>query len=502
VFAGVALVLIALTLTVAISPDIQGHVVAPHLDIVLDTVAAAVSIGVAVLAWNRFREDGEPIALFQTAAFLPLAAAYAIALLVAAALDSSSSMMPLGTDEQNFVFAAARLSTAVLLVLGGITSLGQWAIRRPLTLIVLALLPTTLVALLVYVVGTGGLPPITTQATSDPAALRDIAPLGLAFQLITAVMFLAAAWTIRRLPARRLIAADAYLSIGLLFAAFAEVLWAIFPSGHPAQVSLGDVLRLACFLALLLGIETEARDILRQLRRANGELESLREADLLRAQLEERARLARELHDGLAQDLWLAKLKAGRLATSGELSPDAGQLLREVEGAIEAGLSEARQAVMALRLSAPAGSNLCALMERHIEDYEDRFGLRVTFRCDQGADALPPRTQAELLRIVQEALVNVRQHADATVVRVTLAVGDDRLGLVISDNGRGFDPALVSEHSFGLTSMRERTQLIGGTLAIDTSPGDGTRITLEAPLAGTSPQASPTGPVITERQPA
>jgi signal transduction histidine kinase len=95
------------------------------------------------------------------------------------------------------------------------------------------------------------------------------------------------------------------------------------------------------------------------------------------------------------------------------------------------------------------------------------------------------RTQAEILRIVQEALTNTAKHADATIVGVRLTIKGDRIMLRVVDNGRGFDVRAAGDAGYGLTSMRERASLIEGRLRIASRPGAGTRVMLTAPLART-----------------
>ena len=179
----------------------------------------------------------------------------------------------------------------------------------------------------------------------------------------------------------------------------------LYPSAHPGQVSTADLLRLVCSSSLLLGLEHALRVALRQLRRANVELDELRDAEGERAVLEERTRLARELHDGLAQDLWLAKLRTGELANMEGLPAYARRAAGDAVVAIDIGLSDAREAVAALRSPAHADSGFCNLVRGAVEDYGDRFGLRVEFTFD-GEHSAPyrtARTQAEVLRIAQEA---------------------------------------------------------------------------------------------------
>jgi two-component system NarL family sensor kinase len=122
-----------------------------------------------------------------------------------------------------------------------------------------------------------------------------------------------------------------------------------------------------------------------------------------------------------------------------------------------------------------------------VEDHGDRFGLRVEYTFVGDHDArIAPRTQAEVLRIAQEALANVARHADATVVGVRLAIKGGRITLRIADNGRGFDAASIGPDRYGIASMRERTALIGGRLRIASRPESGTLIVLTAPFAGPS----------------
>jgi two-component system nitrate/nitrite sensor histidine kinase NarX len=113
-------------------------------------------------------------------------------------------------------------------------------------------------------------------------------------------------------------------------------------------------------------------------------------------------------------------------------------------------------------------------------DFSDRFALRAEVKNTGPVPELEPRAQAEVLRIVQEALTNVRKHADATVVRVDLESGAD-LKVTIADNGRGFRPD-VATGGFGLESMRQRAELIGARLTVSSEPSDGTRVELVVPV--------------------
>jgi signal transduction histidine kinase len=207
--------------------------------------------------------------------------------------------------------------------------------------------------------------------------------------------------------------------------------------------------------------------------------------DAANAGLAERARLAREIHDGLAQDLWYAKLKQSRLAAADELSEETRKTVQEVLNSLDSALSEARQAVMAMRAD-PATASLEDVLRAYLDDFADRFGIHAEFSVEGNLPRLSPRTEAEVLRIVQEALNNIRKHADATVVRLRVERADGRVRLTIADNGRGFDPSAVGGDRFGLQSMRERAELVGAELDIASTPSDGTRVQLDMPLASPS----------------
>lgn len=201
------------------------------------------------------------------------------------------------------------------------------------------------------------------------------------------------------------------------------------------------------------------------------------------AAAQERERLARELHDGLAQDLWLAKLKATRLAAQPELGAEARVLGDEIAAAVDAGITEARHVVATLRGSDATSGSLGELLGRSLEDFEDRFGLAVEWECPAELPALPARAEVEALRIVGEALTNVRRHADATVVRVRGAVDRGAVILEVRDNGRGFEPASLGGGTYGVAGMRERAAQIGGELEIDSAPRQGTSVRLRVPVA-------------------
>jgi signal transduction histidine kinase len=472
-------------------PGIHGHGIQPALDLSLDTIAAVVCIALTALAWARFRERQVIAAAYHAAAFLALSTAYGIGVFIS--LQTAASFASLATPEnvQALVFIVARFAAAILFVIAG------WHTGRPTYgwnpawLLVAPALGVLLAALVGRLLDP---PPGPLQIITFPDAsgLPEITPFGAAVDVVTSALFFVGAYVSRGLWRQGHAVIDGWIAIGLVFAGFAELHWALYPSAHPGQVSTADLLRLACSACLLAGLASAIRASQRELRTANVELEELREAEVERAAMEERTRLARELHDGLAQDLWLAKLRTGELLAMDGLPVAARRAAESASVAIDVGLGDARDAVAALRGSALVDSGFCNLVRQTVEDHGDRFGLRVEYRFEGDHLArIAPRTQAEILRIAQEALANVARHADATLVGVRLTVADGRVTLRIADNGHGFNARAPRPTGYGLASMRERATLVGGRLRIASTPGAGTMVILKAPFVPPSATARP-----------
>ena len=465
----------------AVVPALDVRSVVPGLDLVLDTVTTFVALSVVVLSWVRHRHGAGRVVPFLAAAFLVLAIANGLSVaLVLLGLDAKSGMsLSVPGQAPLYVFITARFLAVTILIVGSLASLRDRRLRRPGTLVVGAAIGMALLIVAIQMQA-GRLTPLATAG--GPGSLPVSTEYGAVSQLVLAALFLVAAALSRRLHRRTGSVGHAWLAVGLVFGAFAQGLEAVYPSGYVGLVTAGDFLRLAFDVTLLIGIVAEEGATLVGLRVANRDLDRLRMLDAQRAALEERAHLSRELHDGLAQNLWFAKLKAGRLSAMPGLGQEADAVIEELESALDAGLAEARQAVSALRVSGEMAGPLWDVIARYVDDFADRFGIRADVECPSGRSGLTPRAEAELLRIAQEALNNVHQHADATVVHVRASVDDDHVELRVDDNGRGFDPDAVGDRAFGLTSMRQRTALIGGEFHIDSRPQDGTRLRVVVPL--------------------
>lgn len=474
-----------------VAPAILVHVIAPSLDIVLDTFTTAVTLGVVGLGWIRYRQSGQPAAVFQAAAFLVLAIANALPIaFVTTGLDVQAGMALVGPGQAPmYLFPVARLFAAGLLVLGGLASLRSKVVHHAAAML---LFPSVAMLLLVGLIEAAApaLPSLgafgLAAERSEPPPMAMPTPFGASIELLAAALFLWAAGLSRRLWRRNGSISDGYFALGFVFAAFAQINATVYPGTYTGLVTSGDIMRLVFDVFLLLGIQAEGADALRRLRRANQLLAWLMRSEAARAGLEERARLSRELHDGLSQDLWLAKLKAARLAARPDLGPEARALTTELGQAIDAGLAQAHEAVATLRVPDEPGGSFGEVLAKLVNDFADRFGVRVEFEHDPALPALPPRAQVELMRITQEALTNVRRHADATVVRVRATTENGGFLVAVKDNGRGFDPSNVGPDAYGLAGMKERAAQIGGDVTIDSRPLDGTLVRLRIPLEGSA----------------
>lgn len=475
-----------LSLAVWLNPSFAGVEEARALDITINVSAIFVGAGVALLAWVRWRDAGEPVALYESSAFLALTVINI--LMIGLVIVGREAEFGLAADHPGaapiYLWTLTRAAAAALLVIGAARSLRREAPPLPATFLEVAPTVGVVFAGIMLFGREAILPPVPGADAFDPGGLRVIAlsavSTGIVFvQVAIFVAFIVAAILFRRLYIRDEHISDGFLSAGLVVAAFGQLHFALDPVVATGIVTSTDALRLGFYAILLMGILAELGADYRALRRANAELRRLRDVDAANAALAERTRLAREIHDGLAQDLWYAKLKQGRLTQNASLDAEARTSAGEVLDAIDSALAEARQAVMAMRVDPAVPSSLEEVLRSYVEDFADRFGVRAEFEADGTLPRLPARTEAEVLRIVQEALNNVRRHADATLVRVRAERDGSISRVSVTDNGHGFDPSAVPVGSYGLRGMQERADLVGASLDIRSRDRDGTRITIE-----------------------
>jgi signal transduction histidine kinase len=250
---------------------------------------------------------------------------------------------------------------------------------------------------------------------------------------------------------------DRWLALGSTLMLFASLHFIFTPPVGADQVSQADFLQLLAYCVLLVGI-----------------WRAIRASEFGRAIAEERSRLAREIHDGLAQYLFAVSANVALLEAGAE--PDETlPLLREAAAAAQ---QEARFAILALS-SAAGRSPFDAALRRYVELVRSDGALEVQVEIDP-AVRLSADEQIEAFRIVQEGLTNARRHSGARRAWVVVGARGRERVVAVRDDGRGFDPAAPAG-GFGLRNMRDRAASLGGALDLRSAAGTGTSVALVLP---------------------
>ena len=259
------------------------------------------------------------------------------------------------------------------------------------------------------------------------------------------------------------------------------------PEGHDEVAALAGAF--AKILDDLQQERTELKSLSSELERRvavrTREVERLAEESRYAAIVRERLKIARDLHDTLAHSMMamLSEIRFLRKLHSRDPSAMAGELAHAEEVAHE-GLKEARSAITQMRLNTVRETGLGPALSNLFDRFIDRTGLTGEFVSDLEAARFGDERAETLLRMTQEALRNVEQHARATRVLVRLGAADgSRLELSIEDNGIGFDPRLHRPDHYGLVGLREQADLIGADLNIESEPGAGTRLVVSLRLS-------------------
>jgi signal transduction histidine kinase len=202
------------------------------------------------------------------------------------------------------------------------------------------------------------------------------------------------------------------------------------------------------------------------------------------AVLKERMKLAREIHDGLASDLSAVVALFKYHENRREVDPvDAEGLLVQMRGLVEQSLQNARDILATLRPRHQVPTHLADAARRHIEDFSQTYGITAITRILGEDDKIDEEERDAIFHVLREALTNVRRHSEAGVVNITIDLRQRPFSLVIEDDGIGFDMAALEDKagSFGLLGMRERAELLGGSVDISNSPMGGARISFHGP---------------------
>jgi two-component system NarL family sensor kinase len=201
--------------------------------------------------------------------------------------------------------------------------------------------------------------------------------------------------------------------------------------------------------------------------------------------MEERYRLAREIHDTLAQNLAAITLQMEMADALFERDAVKEEIWPSVRKALElsrSGLQEARRSVLDLRAVPLEGRSLAQALESLLDEFREKTGVSVRARTVGAGQPLSVRLEVGLYRIAQEALANIEKHARASQVDLALVVTPESLELIVEDNGHGFRVEAIPEGSYGLVGINERVHLMGGQLHLQSAPEKGTQLKVTIPL--------------------
>ena len=442
------------TLAISVLPFVEFAYRSPELHVAIETAATLIASLTALLVIGRFRRSGSLGDLLLAAALLLLALVN-LAYSLIPALDSGEP-----STFEVWSPVAGRLLGAGLLAVAAFAA--TRSLRRPQRSLVIMLIGCAVALLAIGGLGSlfahslsSGIDPnLSPDASGRPRVVGS--PGFLTVQVLVTLLYLAAAAGFTRRAERTGDELIAWFAGASVLGAFARINYFLFPSLYSQYVYTGDFLRLGFYLFVFVGAAREIAANQRQLAQA--------------AVLEERRRLARELHDGLAQDLAFISSEAGRLATTGSGGA------HRIRQAAEHALDESRDAIATL--TRPVDEPLDVVISRAAEEVAGRAGARLEVELDENVE-VPPATSAALTRIVREVVTNATRHGGARTIGLSLR-RTDGLYLSVTDDGSGFVVAAVDGDGHGLMNMRERAEALGGELSIESS-GAGTVVEVRLP---------------------
>jgi len=431
------------TTLVALLPSWRAPQGRPTLHAEIVTASALVALLVALLAIGRYRRHPAARDLFLAVALAVLGVSNLLFTAVPAATGRTAGGLATWLPASGRLLAAGLLAAAALAPAGSVHRPARTArLLAGGTLAVLGLLAVVL-------------------AIADPGVPRDGGNGGsIALKGASAALMVLAAAGFAIRGRRRIDGFWLFLTWGTTLLAFAWVNHLLVASLYVDWFYAGDVLALVAYLLLAVG--------------AAGEIRAYQRDSARLAAIEERGRVARELHDGVAQELVHVLAQARRLHGR-EPGPDTERLVDAAERALD----ESRSAISTLR--APLDEPLQAALERAAGELGRRLDLDVRVVTEPAVEVAPPVREA-VMRIVGEALANAARHGGARTAAIELRAGEPSL-LLVRDDGCGFDadPRRIPAGCYGLLAMRERAESFGGALTVRSAAGAGTEIEVALP---------------------
>lgn len=212
------------------------------------------------------------------------------------------------------------------------------------------------------------------------------------------------------------------------------------------------------------------------------------ERRILEAREAERRKIARDIHDGPAQSLAAILIKLNLLAMEPAAADNQQfkQQLSQLKDIAQESMNEMRQILFDLKPARLDKNSLLATLEDYFAEIKDKFGFVVKLEAVGVPQIYPVYLQTALFRLAQEAITNIRKHAGVSTAQIVLSESEELVKILIKDEGSGFDKAreLNRTASYGIVGMRERVDLLGGSIEILSEPGAGTQIIIGIPLKG------------------
>ena len=437
---------IAIAIDLALSRGRSAHY-QPPLYVAIETTAALAGITAAYLLFFRFRRSARVDDLLLAVGLAILSFSNLVYGAIPSALDPTPDRFYTWGLTAGHVFGGLVLVFAAFVPARKLDSPKRAAwLLIGYSVVALGMLAELLVAMASWLsINTG-------QYGSHDAAL--------VIQLTLVALFAAACLAFLRRAERDGDGFMTWLAVAAAFRVFAGIDYAFRPSLETGWVYTGDIFRMAFYFALLAG--------------AAGEVTRYWEASRETAVLDERRRIARDLHDGLAQELAFIVRRAKRTFEQEPRSKHAQQIAHAAERALD----ESRRVIATL--TRPLDEPLDVVLSEAVKGVADRVGATVALALDPGVHVAADVREA-LVRIAREAVTNAARHGDAGLVRVELENGKG-LKLRIVDDGRGFDAVTTRRGrngGFGLVSMSERARAVGAVLTVQSRRGAGTTVEVE-----------------------
>jgi signal transduction histidine kinase len=442
----------AVTAAIILFPGVKFAYPSESSHVMLETATAMIAVIAAVLVYGRFKHGGSIADLLLLAALCFFALPKFVVPYIADALGSSSTRFAAWSMLMASVIGSALFTAAAFLPERRLRRLGVSAGITAVAAVAGAVAVGSVLGVLAP-----HLPLGIDPTVGDARYPQFTASAIVFFELAGLVFFGAAAIGFMRRAEWNGDEFTSWLAASSALASFARLNYVFFPSLYPDWVYPADLLRVGAYLLILVGAAREIRRYQQELAHS--------------AILDERRRMARELHDGLAQELSFIVTKSRELA-EGIVEP-AERELRRLAAAAERALDESRRAITAL--TAPLDESLESALAQTVEHVTDRVGARAVVVVDPDIE-ISSATREALLRIVREAVTNATRHGGANRVHVEFTNGDV-LRLTVRDDGNGFDPTAAHDwDGFGLRTIAERVHAIGGELRISSRPAAGTEL--------------------------